>query len=43
MRSKVDLPQPEGPTSADELAIVDVEVEAVDHRHGAEAFLDSGK
>ena len=31
MRSSVDLPQPEGPTQHDELAVGDVEVDALEH------------
>ena len=38
MRSSVDLPQPEGPTNDDELAIGDVEVDALDDLHGAETL-----
>ncbi len=31
MRSSVDLPQPDGPTIDDELAVDDLGVDAVDH------------
>jgi len=39
MRNSVDLPQPDGPTKNDELAVADVDVDAVDDLHGAEEFL----
>ena len=38
MRNNVDLPQPEGPTQDDELAVVDVEVDVAQHLRGAIAL-----
>ena len=35
-RSRVDLPQPDGPDEHRELAVLDVEIDAVDHVDGAE-------
>ena len=35
MRSSVDLPQPDGPTKHDELAVGDVQVDPVDRLHVA--------
>ena len=43
MRSSVDLPQPDGPTKHDELAVVDLQVDVVDHLHRAEALVDVAK
>ena len=40
MRSSVDLPQPDGPTSTHELAVGDVDVDAVQDRGRAEVLLD---
>ena len=40
MRSSVDLPQPEGPTQDDEVAVGDVERHAVDHLMRAVGFAD---
>ena len=40
MRSSVDLPQPEGPTSIDELAVRDVDRHPVQHLRGAERLAD---
>ena len=38
MRSRVDLPQPEGPTKTTNSPAVDVEIDALDHLDGAEGF-----
>ena len=40
MRSSVDLPQPDGPDQHHELAVGDVEADAVDDLGRAEGFLD---
>ena len=40
MRSSVDLPQPDGPTKTHELAVVDLEVDALDDLDVAEALAD---
>ena len=42
MRSKVVLPQPEGPEQRHELALADAEIDAVQHRRGAEGFGRAG-
>ena len=40
MRSSVDLPQPDGPDQDDELAVADVDVDAVNHLDRAEGLAD---
>jgi hypothetical protein len=40
MRSRVDLPHPEGTDQHDEFAVADADVHAVDHLRGTERFLD---
>ena len=43
MRSSVDLPQPDGPTKHDELAVLHVEVDVVDDLDPAEGFADAAQ
>ena len=39
-RSSVDLPEPDGPIDAHHLAVVDVEVDALEHLVGAEGLVE---
>ena len=41
IRSRVDLPQPEGPTKTTNSLRLDVEVDALDHLERAERFSDT--